>query len=177
MTDNNATSFTRINAQIRAPQVRVIGSNGDNLGVMETFKALKLAKDQGLDLIEINPKAAISVCSIADNGKRLYEQSKKDKEQRKQQKSNEVKEISFRPATDDHDLEHKLAKAKEFLTDGHRVRMVVKFRGRELTHSDLGKAKLEAALASLADLTASYTPFSAEGKTISTIISPKSVGS
>lgn len=171
MPDNQ--SFVRVNNQIRVPQVRLISSTGEQIGVVETWQALKQAKEQGLDLVEINPRSAPPVAKICDHGKLMYEQSKKEKEQRKAQKSNEVKEISFRPATDEHDLDHKLAKAREFLTDGNRVRLVVKFRGRELTHADLGKAKLETALTSLADLTASFTPIASEGKSISTIVSPK----
>lgn len=172
MTDSNATSFTRINAQIRVPKVRLISDDGSS-EIVDTWVAIKQAKDLGLDAIEVNPKAIPPVVKIASWGKMQYEQAKKAKEQKKQQKSNEVKEISFRPATDEHDLSHKLAKAREFLADGMRVRVVCKFRGRELTHADLGKVKLEAVLASLADLTASYTPFSQEGKQMMTIVSPK----
>jgi translation initiation factor IF-3 len=172
MTDNTSNG-ARINQQIRVPQVRLILEDGSSPGIVDTWQALKQAKELGKDLIEINPRSTPPVAKIGDHGKLQYEQSKKAKEQKKAQKPNEVKEISFRPATDEHDLEHKLAKAREFLTDGNRVRLVVKFRGRELTHADLGKAKLETALVALADLTASYTPFSSEGKSIITIVSPK----
>ena len=158
MTDNNsnATSFVRIDSQIRVPQVRLIDSNGDNLGVMETYKALALAKEQSLNLVEINPKSVPVVCRIADYGKMKYEQQKKEKEARKNQKANETREISFRPTTDEHDLAHKLAKIKEFLLDGDRVRICVKFRGREVSHADLGKERLDRVLAEIADLTATH---------------------
>ena len=175
MTDNNsnATSFVRIDSQIRVPQVRLIDSNGDNLGVMETYKALALAKEQSLNLVEINPKSVPVVCRIADYGKMKYEQQKKEKEARKNQKANETREISFRPTTDEHDLAHKLAKDQGVPSRWRQGSDRVKFRGREVSHADLGKERLDRVLAEIADLTASYTPYSLEGKQIITVVSPK----
>jgi translation initiation factor IF-3 len=174
MTNNTPVSnAARINAQIRATQVRLISSSGENLGVMDTWQALKLAKDEGLDLIELNPKSTPIVCTIGDSGKLRYEQAKKEKEARKNQKANETREIAFRPTTDEHDLAHKIAKVKEFLSAGSRVRLVVKFRGREVSHADLGKERLDQVLAEIADLTASYTPYNLKGKSIITVVSPK----
>jgi translation initiation factor IF-3 len=170
---NNDTSFTRINQQIRASEVRLISSSGENLGIKQTWEAIKLAKEEGLDLVEINSKSVPVVCRITDYGKMKYEQTKQAKEARKNQKTNEVREIAFRPTTDEHDIAHKLAKAREFLAEGARVRMVVKFRGREISHMDLGKQRLDEVIAALADLTASYTPYTTEGKAITTIVSPK----
>jgi translation initiation factor IF-3 len=171
MTD---ASFTRINTQIRVPQVRLILDDGSSPGIVETWLALKQAKEAGLDLVEINPKSLPIVARIMDYGKFKYEQAKKDKEARKNQKATDTKELSFRPTTDDNDIAHKLAKAREFLAEGHRVRVAMKFRGRELSHMDIGREKLEGIVASLNDLTASNTPFTSEGKQIITILTPKS---
>jgi translation initiation factor IF-3 len=170
---NNDTSFTRTNQQIRSPEVRLISSSGENLGVKPTWEAIRLAKEENLDLVEINGKASPCVAKIMDYGKFKFEQSKQAKEARKNQTKNEVREIAFRPTTDNHDLEHKLAKAREFLEDGDRVRLVVKFKGREISHMELGKERLDEVILALADLTASYTPYSTEGKAITTIVSPK----
>ncbi len=170
MTD---ASFTRINTQIRVPQVRLILEDGTS-NIVDTWIALRQAKELGLDAVEINPKAAPPVVKLMDYGKFKYEQAKRDKEAAKNQKATDTKELSFRPTTDDNDIAHKLAKAREFLTAGHRVKMSVKFRGRELSHMDIGRDKLEGIVASLNDLTASNTPFTSEGKQIITILTPKS---
>ena len=173
MQSTQNASFTRINQQIRANQVRLIGSDGTNHGIVDLWQALKQAKEENLDLVEINSKSTPIVVKLMDYGRFKYEESKKAKEAKKAQKPAETKEISFRPTTDDNDLNHKLAQAKEFLADGHRVRLSVKFRGREITHADIGKEKLDKALAELAELTASYTPINTEGKNMTTIVSPK----
>jgi len=171
--DNSNNSFTRTNQQIRVPQVRLIDSDGSNRGIVNTFEALKLAKDQSLDLVEINPRSSPPVAKILDYGKHCYEQKKAEKEAKKAQKATETREIAFRPNTDENDLGHKIAKIREFLTDGARVKVVVKFRGRELQHADLGKEQLEKVLGEVADLTASYTPYALEGRQITTVVSPK----
>lgn len=131
----------RINHQIRVPQVKVL--QDDNfIGILSIGEALKLAQEAGLDLIEINPKANPPICKIIDYGKFKYDEKKKASEAKKSQKIQQVKELSFRPNTDTNDLNHKLNLAKGFLADGDRVKFVVKFRGREITHPQLGKEKL-----------------------------------
>lgn len=163
----------RVNHQIRIPQVRVILEDGSSPGIMETKDALKMAQDLGLDMIEINPKSIPPVVKIIDFGKYKYEQKKQQSIAKKNQKSVDLKEISFRPNTDQNDLNHKLASAKEFLEEGHKVKMTVKFRGREMAHLDIGKEKMDWMLQQLTELSSGATPINMEGKAMSSIISPK----
>ncbi len=162
----------RKNNSIRVPQVRVILSNGTNGGIMPTYEALKLAREENLDLIEINPKTAPPICKIADYGKMMYEEAKKAKAAKKNQVVQELKELTFRPVTDQADLDHKLAQAKEFLSEGNKVKFTVRFRGREVTHADLGKQKLEWILSQLQGLVTDKPQISLEGKLMSMIVSP-----
>lgn len=163
----------RVNGYIRVPQVRVILSNGDNGGVMNTYEALKLAKEEGLDLIEINPKAAPPVCRIADHGKMKYEEKKKQNAAKKNQQIQELKELTFRPNTDENDLAHKVDQAKGFLAEGDRVKFTIRFRGREITHQNIGKDKLTWILKELDGMIQPNPPMSLEGKFLSMIVSPK----
>ena len=170
---NNQQQYrTRINKYIRVPQIRVILSNGENGGIMNTQDALKLAQDQFLDLIEINPKAIPPVCRIADHGKLKYEEKKQQQAAKKNQIIQELKELTFRPNTDENDLNHKLDQAKEFLTEGNKVKFTVRFRGREITHADLGKAKLDWCVQQLQGLIADKPQISLEGKFMWLIVSP-----
>lgn len=162
----------RINQYIRVPQIRVILSDGENGGLMNTRDALKLAQDQGLDLIEINPKGVPPVCKIADFGKMKYEEKKKQQAAKKNQVIQELKELTFRPNTDENDLNHKLDQAKQFLADGNKVKFTVRFRGREISHADLGKAKIEWCVQQLQGLIADKPQISLEGKFMSAIVSP-----
>lgn len=172
-TNNNQVQYrTRINQFIRVPQVRVILSDGSNGGIMNTADALKLAKDQGLDLIEINPKALPPVVRIADRGKMLYEEKKKIQEQKKSQQVQELKEITFRPATGEGDLGHKLVKAKEFLEKGNRVKLTIRFRGRELSHPNIGREKLEYCFQQLDGMILPNPQINMEGKFMSVVCSP-----
>lgn len=173
MQKNNTQNRIRINNFIRVPQVRVIDAEGVPLGVMNTSDAMKLAREQNLDLVEINPKTSPPVCKIIDFGKYKYEEKKKLSESRKNQKTSELKEISFRPNTDEGDLNHKLENAKQFLADGNKVKFTVKFRGREITHPKVGEDKLRWFLQELASLIAFHTPLSLEGKVMSVMINPK----
>jgi translation initiation factor IF-3 len=164
----------RVNHFIRVPQVRVILADGTNAGVMETRDALQMAYDQGLDLIEINPKAAPPVCLLTQLGKWKYDQKKQEAAARKNQKVVELKELILRPTTEDNDLNHKLEQAKEFLSEGNKVKFTVKFRGREITHSHLGREKLEHILQQLAGLISDNVVLPAlEGKAMSMVVSPK----
>jgi translation initiation factor IF-3 len=173
MQTNNQTQYrVRVNKYIRVPQIRVVLEDGSNAGVMNTYEALKLAQDQALDLVEINPKAVPPVCKIMDYGKFKYEEKKKAQVAKKNQQIQELKELTFRPNTDENDLGHKLAQAKGFLSEGDRVKFTVRFRGREVVHSNIGKEKLEWIFAQLSGLIVPNPQINMEGKFMSTIVSP-----
>ena len=140
------------NEAIRAPQVRVIGDLGEQLGIMQTRDALNMAMDKGLDLVEIAPTAEIPVCKIMDYGKHKFEKAKKDKEAKKKQTVVEIKEIQFTPQIGEGDLETKVSNARRFLADGNKVKLVIKFRGRQMSHQELGVAVLEKVKTMCADL-------------------------
>jgi translation initiation factor IF-3 len=171
---DNITPRIRINGFIRSEEVRVINSNGEMLGVMKLTDALVLAREQNLDLIEINPKAMPPVVRIANFGKFQFEESKKLKAEKKKQKQLEMKQIELRPVTEEFDLQHKLTAAKGFLAENRKVKLIVKFKGREMSFRQLGQDKLTYMLEQLADLISGYTPISMEGRDMSTVISPKS---
>jgi translation initiation factor IF-3 len=138
-----------VNFKIRVPQVRVLDSNGNMLGVMPTQKAQSLADQAGLDLVEITPNAFPPVCKIMDYGKFRYEESIKAKKARKAQKVQQVKEIKFHPGTDVGDLEHKLRQIRQFLADGNKVKLTLQYRGRENVHRELGEDMIARVLESL----------------------------
>jgi translation initiation factor IF-3 len=162
----------RINKFIRVPQIRVVDSDGANLGIMNTYDALKKAQESGFDLVEINPKAVPPVCKIMDYGKFKYEEKKKAQAAKKNQVIQELKELTFRPNTDENDLKHKLEQAKGFLEEGDRVKFTVRFRGREIVHAEIGKQKLEWILKELGATIAPNPQINLEGKFMSVIVSP-----
>ncbi|WP_413782801.1 translation initiation factor IF-3 [Thalassovita sp.] len=133
----------RINDRIRATEIRLIGADGENVGVVSPQQALDLAEKAGLDLVEISPNATPPVCKIMDFGKFKYEQQKRESEARKKQKIIEVKEIKFRPNTDTHDYEVKMRSVIKFLENGDKVKVTLRFRGREMAHQNLGRELLE----------------------------------
>ena len=124
-------------------ELRLIGAEGENVGVVTPVHALQLAEDAGLDLVEISPNANPPVCKIMDFGKYKYEQQKRESEARKKQKVIEVKEIKFRPGTDTHDYEVKMRNVYKFLENGDKVKITLRFRGREMAHLNLGRELLE----------------------------------
>ena len=128
----------RANHRINSHEVQVIANTGENLGIMNTSKAIAVAKEEGLDLIEIAPKANPPVCKIIDIGKYKYEAQKKANKAKKRQKKIELKEIKLRPVTEIHDYNFKLKNAKKFLSKGDKVKFTIRFKGRELMHSNLG---------------------------------------
>ncbi len=128
----------RSNNRINALEVQVINNDGKNLGVLQTKEAIQIAKDEGLDLIEISPNARPPVCKIIDIGKYKYDLQKKANKAKKKQKLAELKEIKLRPVTDVHDYNFKIKNAQKFLTKGDKVKFIVKFKGRELQHANLG---------------------------------------
>lgn len=132
-----------MNDKIRAPELRLIGANGENIGVVSPSRAMDLAEEAGLDLVEISPNANPPVCKIMDFGKFKYEQQKRESEARKKQKVIEVKEVKFRPNTDVHDYEVKMRNVFKFLENGDKVKITLRFRGREMAHQNLGRNLLE----------------------------------
>nr|WP_237180597.1 translation initiation factor IF-3 [Roseomonas haemaphysalidis] len=142
----------RVNEDIRVPQVRLIDEAGEMIGVMSAREALLRAYDAGMDLLEISPNAVPPVCKITDYGKYKYEQQKKANEARKKQKIVEIKEIKVRPNIDDHDYDVKMRSAKSFLDEGDKVKVTLRFRGREMAHQDLGAKVLERIRTELAEL-------------------------
>jgi len=171
-TNNQSTQYrVRINQYIRVPQIRIIKEDGSS-EIVNTRDALKLAQDQGLDLVEVNPKAVPPVCKVMDYGKYKYEEKKKLQVAKKNQQVQELKELTFRPNTDENDLNHKLAQAKGFLEDGHRVKFTIRFRGREIVHQNIGRDKLAYITKQLDGLIAPNPSTSLEGKFMSMIVSP-----
>lgn len=151
----------------------MIGPDGAQLGIMVTKDALKLAEDQGLDLVEISPDARPPVCRILDYGKYLYDESKNAKKAKKRQTNTQLKEMRYRPKIDEHDINFKTEKLREFLSDGHKVRAYVEFRGREMTHTEFGYRILERIKEMLADVGQPEPSVRMEGRHMSLIINPK----
>ncbi len=162
----------RINEEIRVSQVRVVGSDGEQLGIMQTSAALDLAYHKNLDLVLIAPKAEPPVCKVMDYGKYKFELAKRDKEARKNQKTVSIKELRISPSIDDHDFETKINHAKKFLQDGDKVKVSIRFRGREIHHSALGAKNLERFRDTLSEYGTSDKPPKLEGRSMSLIISP-----
>ncbi len=140
---NDRQRETRVNERIRAREVRLIDENGEMIGVMPPQRALEIARERDLDLVEISPNAIPPVCKLMDYGRFKYEQAKKENEARKNQKTITLKEIRLSPRTDEHDVDVKTRKIQEFLADGDRVRVSVKFRGAEMRHPDIGRKLLD----------------------------------
>ena len=129
----------RINERIRIPEIRLIDETGEHVGVIRTRDALEIARERGLDLVEVQPNAVPPVCRLMDYGKFRYEESRKERESRKRQKTAEVKEIRLSPKIDEHDLDTKGRQALKFLEAGDKVKLTVRFRGREIAHQEIGK--------------------------------------
>jgi translation initiation factor IF-3 len=163
----------RVNRRIRVPQVRVIGADGQQLGVLDTSEALRIAEEAGLDLVEVSPKAMPPVCKIMDYGKFKYEDSKKRKEAKKHQSTVTYKEIKFRPKTDEHDLDFKVKHIRRFLLEGNKARLVVIFRGREIVHPETGQAMLKKVVDLTQDIAVVEQPPMMEGRRMLMIISPR----
>ncbi len=141
----------RVNERIRAREVRVIDEEGGQLGLLPPFEAVKLARERGLDLVEISPTADPPVCKITDYGKYLYQENKKKHEQRKHHKTTQLKEVKFRPATAEHDYQVRKNQIVRFLGEGHKVKAMIFHRGREMAHQEVGRAKMERLLKEIAE--------------------------
>lgn len=163
----------RINQRIRAPEVRLI-YEGEQLGVMPTHQALRVAEDKGLDLVEISPGASPPVCRVMDYGKFKYEEAKKKQQQKKSTTVFETKEIKFRPKTEEHDMDFKVKHVRRFLEGGNKVRLVVVFRGREMVHPQTGKAVLDRVVERCADVSSVESPPNFEGRRMIMLIAPRS---
>lgn len=163
----------RVNEEIRVREVRVVSSTGDQLGIMLTREAVRLASEQQLDLVEVAPTAKPPVCRIMDFGKFKYEQQKRDKETKKKQKTVTVKEVKLRPGIEDHDFEVKLKNAQRFLADGDKVKVTIMFRGRELSHPELGRQLLVKMAGILKETVNVERDPKLEGKNMIMILAPK----
>ncbi len=162
-----------MNDRIRVPEIRVIGADGKMLGVMNTDEARRMARDLDLDLVEVNPKASPPVCKIMDFGKFKYEEKKKQSDARKRQTQIALKEIKLRPKTDEHDLDFKTKHVRRFLEEGNKVKITVRFRGREITHPETAQRQIDAIVGAVEDIGAIETSARLEGRTMTAILAPK----
>ncbi|VDC32125.1 Translation initiation factor IF-3 [Pseudogemmobacter humi] len=163
----------RINDRIRAPEIRLIGADGENVGVVTPARALALAEEAGLDLVEISPNAVPPVCKIMDFGKFKYETQKREAEARKKQKIIEIKEIKFRPGTDEHDYQVKMRSVLKFLDEGDKVKVTLRFRGREMAHQELGLELLNRVAAEVAEAGKVESMPRLEGRQMVMMIGPR----
>ena len=163
----------RRNESIRAREVRVIGAEGDQLGILPLSEALAIAREAGLDLVEVAAASDPPVCRIMDYGKYKYEQQKKKADAKKRQSVVQIKEIKVRPKTDDHDYETKLRHIRRFLEDGDRCKVTVFFRGREIVHKDRGVAILDRMIQDLSDVAKLEQEPKSEGRTVQMLLVPK----
>jgi translation initiation factor IF-3 len=164
----------RINEEIRAREIRVVSITGEQLGIMLVRDALRIAQEKELDLVEVAPHAKPPVCRIMDYGKYRYEQSKREREARKKQKIIEIKEIRMTPKIESHDFQVKVKAAQKFLSDGDKVKAIIRFRGREIVHADLGKELLMQLFASVKEHAVLEREPKIEGKNMIMIIAGKS---
>lgn len=164
--------FYRINQYIQATQVRVIGEDGKQIGVMPIFNAIQEAKKLGVDLVEIAPKAQPPVCKIIDFKKFKYQEAKREKESKKGQKGGNLKEVRLSPFIAKNDLEFRLKRVKEFLTEGNKVRLTVRFTGRQLAHKEFGQQVMERAIQGLGGITEPETKPKWLGKDFFVILTP-----
>lgn len=162
-----------INEEIREREVRVIDADGTQLGILPTKEALRIAQEKELDLINIAPQAKPPVCKILDYGKYRFEQAKRDKEAKKKQKIIEIKEVRLSPNIDDHDLDTKVRAALKFLQGGDKVKVSVRFRGREMTRTEVGRVVLEQFTKQIADIAEVEKPPKMEGRSMVMFLMPK----
>jgi translation initiation factor IF-3 len=163
----------RVNHRIRVPEVRVVGADGAMIGVLTTHEALQMAQQQGLDLVEVNPKAVPPVCKILDFGKYKYETARQAREAKRKQAVVDIKEIKLRPKTDDHDLDFKTRAARRFIESGNKVKFTVRFRGREITHPEKAQRHLDAVAVKLEDIANIEVRPLMEGRAMTLLIAPK----
>jgi translation initiation factor IF-3 len=163
----------RINEAIRMREVRLIDGEGNQKGIVPTLEALRMAREAGLDLVEVAPQAQPPVCKLLDYGKYKFDLEKKTRESKKHQKQVRIKEIRMQPKIDDHDLDFKTRHVREFLDEGNKVKVTVRFRGRELAHTELGRAVLDRILEMLEGDFVLERAAQMEGRTMSLLLNPK----
>jgi translation initiation factor IF-3 len=163
----------RVNRQIRISPLRVIGADGSQLGIMEVDRAMALAEEAGLDLVEVAATARPPVVRIMDYGKFKFEQAKQARIAKKKQHVIELKEVKFRPGIEDHDFETKTRHARRFLGEGNKVKVTLMFRGRQIAHPELGVAVVDRVSVELADVAKVESPAKMEGKSLTMILAPK----
>jgi translation initiation factor IF-3 len=168
----SAKSFIRINDKIRAREVRVIDDEGNQLGILQPFEALKIARERGLDLVEVSPNAVPPVCRIQDYGKFLYEKDKSDRAARKKQKVIVVKEVKFSVTVDEHDYQTKKNQAVRFLGEGDKVKASLRFKGRQMAHRDLGYNIINRLIQDMGDIGIVEFMPRMEGTTLHAILAP-----
>jgi translation initiation factor IF-3 len=165
-----------VNERIRAREIRVVDDEGKQLGIMPPYEAIKIARERGLDLVEVSPTANPPVCRIINYGKYLYQQSKREHEARKNQRSIELKEVKFRPRTGAHDFETKRNQIARFLEEGSKVKATVMFRGREMAHRNLGWEMMDRLVKDLGELVVVEIRPKQEGPNLTAILAPKKPG-
>lgn len=163
---------TRVNEQIRAREVRVISATGEQLGIMPVVQALQLAEEQDLDLVEVAPNAAPPVCRMMDYGKYLYEKQKRERESRKAQKQIEIKEVRLRPKTDEHDIQVVLTKIRKFAKEGAKIRVRIRFRGREIAHPEVARDLMKRVAEDVADVVSVEAFPSLDGRSMIMVLAP-----
>ena len=163
----------RVNERIRVPQVRVIGDDGSQVGVLATREALQLAQSRGLDLVEVSPTARPPVCRIMDYGKFKYEQNRRARKAKKKQHQMQLKEVKMRPKIDDHDYDFKMNHARDFLNGRDKVKFTITFRGREMAHMDIGFTLIQKIIAELTDVSTVESPPRSEGRSLTTVLMPR----
>lgn len=162
----------RINERIRVPQVRLVDEKGQQMGVVPTAQALQLARDRGLDLMEVSPNSQPPVCKICDYGKFKYEKKKKEQQAKKKQTVIKVKEIQLRPQTEEHDLEYKFKAVKQFLVDGDKAKITILFKGREVVYVDQGFRIMEKLMDQVKEVGSVEAPPKMDGKKLIMILAP-----
>ncbi len=170
---NIADKYIRINERIRVPQVRLIDTTGEQIGIVPTREALRMALEKGFDLVEISPTAKPPVCKIMDYGKYKYELNKKAKSAKKKQHIIQMKEMRLRPKIEEHDYQFKLKHIQEFLEEGNKVKVFVEFRGREMAHQELGHKIIQRLEEDLKDLGIIEQKAKMEGRNLSLTFMPK----
>ncbi len=155
------------------PEVRVIGADGSQIGIIPTHEAMRMAEEQGLDLVEVSPRAVPPVCRIMDFGRFKYQESKKEKASRKHQSTVVIKEIKLRPKTDTHDLDFKLKHIRRFLGEGNKVRLLIVFRGREIVHPETGQAMLDVVSKEVSEVSVVEQKPSMEGRRMVMVLGPR----
>ncbi len=163
----------RVNHRIRVPEVRLIGTDGEQLGIVQTDQAMRMAQAEGVDLVEVAANARPPVCRLMDYGKFKYMQKKRQQEAKRSSTHIEVKEVKFRPKTEKHDFETKMAHARKFLEAGNRLKVTIMFRGREMAFAEAQRGRLEEIARLLADIAVLDVPPKMEGRTMSMMVNPK----